>query len=163
MVKKCIACGSTNSVQAVYDTSSEEGEWRCPSCINERFPPGSRVVKFTDTSHPLRPAYYMKLESEDDLDAVLWMGERAQKIGAKGIKTCFYTAHKKDRRIGPMSFSLGHADSIIQMREHIDKLRLWLETSDVIQRVDQRDELMENSEDSIPLFAPINPEKHHTM
>jgi hypothetical protein len=85
-------------------------------------------VKFTDTSHPLRPAYYLCIESQEDLDLIMTVGERAHTIGAKGIEACFYAAFKKGRRIGPSSFRLGHNDSVAQLRTHVDTLRMYIET-----------------------------------
>ncbi len=130
MTKTCDACGSTEGVQFIYNSFSDGGEWRCNSCLNERFPEGSRVVKFTDTSHPHRPAYYMCIESQDDLDLIMTVGERAHTIGAKGIEACFYAAFKRGRRIGPSAFTLGHTGSVTQLRSHVDTLRTYLETSE---------------------------------
>ncbi|MHA1949742.1 MAG: hypothetical protein ACXAAO_03120 [Candidatus Thorarchaeota archaeon] len=130
MTKICDSCGSTDRVQFVYNSFSDGGEWRCNSCLNNRFPEGSRVVKFTDTSHPHRPAYYMCIESQEDLDLIMTVGERAHTIGAKGIEACFYAAFKQGRRIGPSSFSLGHTGSVSQLRSHVDTLRMYIETAD---------------------------------
>ena len=155
MIMRCGACGSTRDVQAVYDEYSEGNEWRCSACINKRFAPGTRVVKFTDTAHPHRPAYYMSLESEDDLELVLTVGKRAQKIGAKGFKAFFYTAHMKGLHINSGALSLGHSDSIIQLRGQVDKMRMWMETSRVIPTIRQNNEGEEDEEDPPPLFSPI--------
>ncbi len=130
MTKTCDACGSIEGVQFIYNSFSDGGEWRCNSCLNERFPEGSRVVKFTDTSHPNRPAYYMCIESQEDLDLIMTVGERAHTIGAKGIEACFYAAFKRGRRIGPSAFTLGHTGSVAQLRSHVDTLRTYLETSE---------------------------------
>ncbi|MFW9926779.1 MAG: hypothetical protein ACFFDM_08440 [Candidatus Thorarchaeota archaeon] len=130
MTKTCDACGSSEGVQYVYNSFSDGGEWRCDTCLNERFPEGSRIVKFTDTSHPLRPAYYLCIESQEDLDIIMTVGERAHTLGAKGIEACFYAAFKKGRRIGPHSFRLGHNDSVGQLRSQVDNLRMYIETSE---------------------------------
>ena len=130
MTKSCDSCRSTDRVQFVYNSFSDGGEWRCNSCLNDRFPEGSRIVKFTDTSHPHRPAYYMCIESQEDLDLIMTVGERAHSIGAKGIEACFYAAFKRGRRIGPSSFSLGHTGSVAQLRSYVDSLRMYIETSD---------------------------------
>ena len=132
MVKTCDKCSSTEGVQFVYNSFSDGGEWRCNTCLNGQFPEGSRIVKFTDTSHPLRPAYYLCIESQEDLDLIMTVGERAHTIGAKGIEACFYTAFKRGRRIGPHSFTLGHDGSVAQLRSHVDTLRMYLETSERI-------------------------------
>lgn len=132
MVKTCDSCGSTDNVQLVYNSFSEGGDWRCNTCLNKQFPEGSRIVKFTDMSHPLRPAYYLCVESQEDLDLIMTVGERAHTMGVKGIEACFYTAFKRGRRIGPNSFTLGHAGSVAQLRSHVDTLRMYLETSERI-------------------------------
>jgi len=157
MTVRCGACGSRINVQIVYDSSSNEGKLRCQSCVNTRFPMGTRVVKFVDRSQPVGRAYYMSLETEDDLDLILRVGERARKINAEGFEAHFYRAHMSERLIGPSSFSLSHAESAIQMRGHIDKLRLWMETSRVFQRV-KEEEVKSRSlpEPTYPLFAPVN-------
>ena len=90
MGQQCGACGSTTNVQYVFDSFCETGEWRCNSCLGQRFPEGSRIVKFTDKSHPLRPAYYMCVETQEDLDLIMTVGQRAQKLGAIGMEACFY-------------------------------------------------------------------------
>ncbi|MHA2377795.1 MAG: hypothetical protein ACXADO_10880 [Candidatus Thorarchaeota archaeon] len=157
MTARCGACGSRNNVQIVYDSSSNEGELRCQSCVNSRFPLGTRVVKFTDSSRPLRRAYYMSLETEDDLDLLLTVGERARKIRAEGFEAYFYRAHMAEKVISPRSFSLGHADSAIQLRGHIDKLRLWMETSRVFSQINEEEEEPTSiPKPAYPLFAPIN-------
>lgn len=155
MNMRCGACGSAKDVHAIYDEYSEGSEWRCTACVNKRFAPGTRVVKFTDTAHPHHPAYYMSLESEDDLELVLTVGKRAQKIGAKGFKAFFYTAHMKGLHINSGALSLGHADSIIHLRGQVDKMRMWMETSRVIPTIRQNSEVEEDEADPPPLFSPI--------
>jgi hypothetical protein len=158
MVLRCSRCGSTDSVQLVYDSFSEEGKHRCHNCVNQLFTHGTHVVKFSDTSHPLRPAYYMNLKSEEDLDLVMTLGKRAQMFKAKGFKASFFMAHEKGRRIGLVSMSLGQMDSIIQLRGHVDKLRMWMETSSVIEKERLRND--PSDDDDMPaLFSPINPPK----
>ncbi|MFX1559306.1 MAG: hypothetical protein ACFFBL_01840 [Promethearchaeota archaeon] len=130
MSKSCDKCGSTDGVHFVYNSFSDGGDWRCNTCLNKQFPEGSRIVKFTDISHPLRPAYYLCIESQEDLDLIMTVGERAHSLGAKGIEACFYTAFKRGRRIGPSSFTLGHDGSVAQLRSHVDTLRMYLETSE---------------------------------
>ena len=130
MVKQCGACGSTDNVQYIFDSFCETGEWRCSSCLGRRFPEGSRVVKFTDKSHPQRPAYYMCVETQEDLDLIMTVGERAQKLGAKGMEACFYASLIRGRPISPHSFSLGHADSESRLRSYVDSLRMHIETSE---------------------------------
>ena len=130
MVKQCGVCGSTNNVQYVFDSFCESGEWRCNSCLGTRFPEGSRIVKFTDKSHPLRPAYYMCVETQEDLDLIMTVGERAQKLGAKGMEACFYASLIRGRPVSPQSFSLGHADSESRLRAYVDSFRMYLETSE---------------------------------
>ncbi len=158
MVLRCSRCGSTEKVQLVYDSFSEEGKHRCRDCVNQLFKHGSHVVKFTDMSHPHRPAYYLNLESEEDLDLVLTLGRRAQKFRAKGFQASFFKAHEKGRRIGLVSMSLGQMNSIIQLRGHVDKLRMWMETSSVIEKEKQRND-RSNDDDMPALFSPINPPK----
>lgn len=153
---RCGACGSTRNVHAVYNEFSEGNEWRCTSCVNKHFLPGTRVVKFTDTEHPLHPAFYMTLETEDDLDLVLSVGEKAQKMHAKGFKVFFYTAHAKGLHINSGALSLGHADSIIQLRSQVDKMRMWMETSRVIPTAKKCPVDANDEEDVSPLFSPIN-------
>ncbi len=158
MVLRCSRCGSIDKVQLVYDSFSEEGKHRCRACVCQRFKHGSHVVKFTDTSHPHRPSYYMNLESEEDLDLVLTLGKRAQKFNARGFKASFFMAHEKGRQIGLVSMSLGQMDSIIQLRGHVDRLRMWMETSSVIEMENLRTE--SSDDDDMPvLFSPINPPK----
>ncbi|TFG33724.1 hypothetical protein EU527_07110 [Candidatus Thorarchaeota archaeon] len=130
MTKQCGLCGSEANVQYVYDSFCERGEWRCNTCLGTRFPEGSRIVKFTDTSHPLRPSYYMAIETQEDLDLIMAVGQRAHRLGAKGIHACFYTTFKHGRPVGPNSFSLGHVDSESKLRACIDSLRMYLETSE---------------------------------
>ena len=130
MVKQCGSCGSTDNVQYVFDSFCESGEWRCHSCLGRRFPEGSRIVKFTDKSHPLRPAYYMCVETQEDLDLVMTVGRRAQRLGAKGMEACFYATLIRGRPISPESFSLGHADSESRLRAYVDSIRMHLETSE---------------------------------
>ncbi|TFG95139.1 hypothetical protein E4H12_13895 [Candidatus Thorarchaeota archaeon] len=130
MVKQCGKCGSTDKVQYVFDSFCESGEWRCNACLGARFPEGSRIVKFTDKSHPLRPAYYMCVETQEDLDLIMTVGERAQKLGAKGMEACFYATLIRGRPVSPQSFSLGHADSESRLRAYVDSLRMHLETSE---------------------------------
>lgn len=74
----------------------------------------------------------MCIESQEDLDLIMTVGERAHTIGAKGIEACFYAAFKKGRRIGPSAFTLGHDGSIAQLRSHIDTLRMYIETAEKI-------------------------------
>jgi hypothetical protein len=83
----------------------------------------------------------------------LTLGRRAQKFKAKGFKASFFKAHEKGRRIGLVSMSLGQMDSIIQLRGHVDKLRMWMETSSVIEN------LPDDDDDMPALFSPINPPK----
>ena len=130
MVKTCDLCGSVDGVQFVYNSFSDGGDWRCDACLNQGFPEGSRIVKFTDTSHPNRPAYYMCIESQDDLDLIMTVGERAHSLGAKGMEACFYAAFKRGRRIGPHAFALGHDGSVAKLRSHVDTLRMYLATSE---------------------------------
>jgi hypothetical protein len=85
------------------------------------------------------------------------LGKRAQKFNAKGFKASFFMAHEKGRRIGLVSMSLGQMNSIIQLRGHVDKLRMWMETSSVIEKEKLRND---TSDDDMPaLFSPINPPK----
>lgn len=158
MVKRCTVCGSMESVQLVYDSFSEEGKYKCHYCVNKDFSHGSHVVKFTDTSHPQRPAYYMNLKTEADLDLVVTLGQRAQMFRAKGFEASFFMAHEKGRRIGLVSMSLGQANSIIQLRSHVDKLRMWMETSEMIEKERLRNE-PPGDDDGPALFSPINPPK----
>lgn len=130
MIKQCGKCGSTDNVQYVFDSFCESGEWRCNSCLGARFPEGSRIVKFTDKSHPLKPAYYMCVETQEDLDLIMTVGQRAQKLGAKGMEACFYATLIHGRPVSPESFSLGHADSESRLRAYVDSLRMHLETSE---------------------------------
>ncbi|MGY5861478.1 MAG: hypothetical protein RTU09_03825 [Candidatus Thorarchaeota archaeon] len=111
-------------------------------------------MKFTDTANPHHPTYYMSVKSNADLDLVMSVSDRAQEIGAKGYQACFYTAHNQERLIGPMAFPLGYAGSNQRLRKHVDKLRMWMETSSILS---SRDEFNSNLEDSIPLFAPVSP------
>ena len=141
MTAHCGACGSTENVQYVYDSFCESGEYRCNTCLGERFPEGSRIVKFTDTSHPLRPSYYLAIETQEDLDLIMTVGQRANRLGAKGIHACFYTAFKHGRPVGPNSFSLGHVDSESRLRACVDTLRMYLETSEKLHKL---------SEESLP-------------
>jgi hypothetical protein len=159
MVLRCSRCGSTDNVQLVYDSFSEEGKYRCSACVNQRFKLGAHIVKFTDTSHPLRPAYYMNLESEEDLDLVMTLGKRAQQFRAKGFQASFFKAHEKGRRIGLVSMSLGQLDSIIQLRGHVDRLRMWMETSTVLESEHLRSRPVKDDDDMPALFSPINPPK----
>jgi hypothetical protein len=49
-------------------------------------------------------------------------------------------------------------NSIIQLRGHVDKLRMWMETSSVIEKEKQRNN--RSTDDDMPaLFSPINPPK----
>ncbi|MFW9805203.1 MAG: hypothetical protein ACFFFK_00575 [Candidatus Thorarchaeota archaeon] len=130
MAKTCESCGSTDDVQFVYNSFSDGGDWRCNECLNKQFPEGSRIVKFTDTSHPLRPAYYLCIESQDDLDLIMTVGERAHNLGARGMEACFYAAFKRGRRISPYSFPLGHDGSVAKLRSHIDTLRMYYVASE---------------------------------
>jgi hypothetical protein len=99
----------------------------------------------------------MSLETEDDLDLLLTVGERARKIRAEGFEAYFYRAHMAEKVISPRSFSLGHADSAIQLRGHIDKLRLWMETSRVFSQINEEEEEPTSiPKPAYPLFAPIN-------
>jgi hypothetical protein len=137
MTNQCGGCGSTENLQYVYDSFCETGEWRCNVCLGTRFPEGSRIVKFTDISHPLRPAYYMAIETQDDLDLIMTVGQRAQKLGAKGIEACFYTTLKHGRPVGPNSFTLGHPDSESKLRACVDSLRMHLETSEKFHTIEE--------------------------
>ena len=130
MMKTCSSCGSTDDVQYVYNSFSDGGDWRCNQCLNKQFSEGSRIVKFTDISHPQRPAYYLCIESQEDLDLIMTVGERAQSMGAKGIEACFYTAFKRGRRIGPHSFTLGHDGSVALLKSHVDTLRMFFEATE---------------------------------
>jgi hypothetical protein len=132
MDNQCGVCGCKENLQYVYDSFCESGEWRCNSCLGARFPEGSRIVKFTDRSHPLRPAYYMAVETQEDLDLIMMVGQRAHRLGAKGIEACFYAAFKHGRPVEPSVFSLGHSDSESKLRAYIDSLRMHIETSDKI-------------------------------
>jgi hypothetical protein len=127
MSHRCGLCGSEVNVEYVYDSFSLSGEWRCSTCVNNRFPEGSRIVKFTDRSHPLRPAYFLNIESESDLDVLMDVGQKAVKVGGGRIEACFYTG--KGKRVGPASITLGHPRSLMQFRERVDHLRVWLATS----------------------------------
>jgi hypothetical protein len=100
----------------------------------------------------------MNIKSEDDLDLVMTLGKRAQKFKARGFKASFFMAHEKGRRIGLVSMSLGEMDSNIQLRSHVDKLRMWMETSTIIEKDKMRNE--PSDDDDMPaLFSPINPPK----
>ncbi|MHA1769335.1 MAG: hypothetical protein ACTSV3_05725 [Candidatus Thorarchaeota archaeon] len=127
MTKRCGACGSEVGVELVYDSFSLSGEWRCKSCIDKGFPEGSRIVKFTDRSHPLHPSYFLNVETETDLDLLMDVGQKAVKVGGGRIEACFYTA--KGKRVAPSSITLGHPRSMSQFRERVDHLRLWLAAS----------------------------------
>ena len=117
----------------------------------------TRVDEFVDKSQPLARAYYMSLETEDDLDLIQRVGERARKIKAEGFEAHVYRAHMSERLIGPRSFSLSHAESAIQMRGHIDKLRLWMETSRVFPQTKEAQERPSSiPEPTYPLFAPVS-------
>ena len=109
-------------------------------------------MKFTDKSHPLSPAYYMCVETQEDLDLIMTVGQRAQKLGAIGMEACFYASLKHGRPISPETFSLGHADSESRLRYHVDSLRMHLETAE---------KFNERKNDSLPKIlwsrmAPIN-------
>jgi hypothetical protein len=137
MSNQCGACGSTENLQYVYDSFCEAGEWRCNKCLGTRFPEGSRIVKFTDISHPLRPAYYMAIETQEDLDLIMTVGQRAHKMGARGIEACFYTTLKHGRPVEPNSFTLGHPDSESKLRACVDSLRMHLETSEKLHIIEE--------------------------
>jgi hypothetical protein len=92
-------------------------------------------VKFTDQSHPLRPSYYMTIETQEDLDLIMTVGQRANRLGAKGFEACFYASFKHGRPIGPTSFSLGHLDSESKLRACVDSLKMHLETAEKINAV----------------------------
>ncbi|TFF96417.1 hypothetical protein EU546_01485 [Candidatus Thorarchaeota archaeon] len=130
MTSRCSVCGSEEDVEYIYDSFSVAGEYRCSSCVNKGFPPGARIVKFVDKSHPLKPAYFLNIESESDLDLLMDVGTRAQRSGVNCIEACFYTA--KGKRVGPSSFTLGHPSSLNTFRERVDQLRVWLATSEVL-------------------------------
>ncbi len=132
MTVRCGACGSEKDVEYVYDSFSLAGEYRCSSCVNKGFPPEARIVKFVDKSHPLRPAYFLNIESEADLDVLMDVGTRAQRTGVNCIEACFYTARGK--RVGPSSLTLGHPSSMLTFRERVDQLRVWLAASEVMPR-----------------------------
>ena len=153
MNTRCSTCGSTEDTHVVYSSLVNEAEWKCRSCVSKRFPSGTRVVKFTDTANPYHPTYYLSVKSNADLDLIMSVSERAREIGAKGFQACFYTAHNQERLIGPMAFPLGYAGSNLRLRKHVDKLRMWMETSSILPG---RVESESNLEDSKPLFAPIN-------
>ena len=135
MTAQCEICGSTKNVQYVYDSFCESGAWRRNECLGARFPEGSRIVKFTDTSHPLHPSYYMAIETQEDLDLIMTVGQRANRLGAKGMHACFYATIKHGRPVGPNSFSLGHTDSESKLRACVDTLRMYLETSEKLQQL----------------------------
>jgi hypothetical protein len=130
MAARCGACGSEEDVELVYDSFSLAGEYRCSKCVNKGFPPDARIVKFVDKSHPLRPAFFLNIESEADIDLLMDVGTRAQQTGVNCIEACFYTA--KGKRIGPSSFTLGHTSSMNVFRERVDQLRVWLATSEFL-------------------------------
>lgn len=135
MTKRCGSCGSEVGVEYVYDSFSLGGEWRCSTCVNKRFPEGSRIVKFTDKSHPLRPAYFLNIESESDLDVLMDVGQKAVNVGGGRIEACFYTA--RGRRVAPSAIRLGHPQSLSQFRERVDHLRVWLATSKMFEQQQQ--------------------------
>jgi len=72
----------------------------------------------------------MCVETQEDLDLIMTVGQRAQKLGAVGMEACFYASLKHGRPISPESFSLGHADSESRLRSHLDSLRMHLETTE---------------------------------
>jgi hypothetical protein len=72
----------------------------------------------------------MAIETQEDLDLIMTVGQRAHKMGAKGIEACFYTTLKHGRPVGPNSFTLGHPDSESKLRACVDSLRMHLETSE---------------------------------
>jgi hypothetical protein len=72
----------------------------------------------------------MCVETQEDLDLVMTVGERAQRLGAKGIEACFYASLIHGRPVSPESFSLGHSDSEARLRAYVDSLRMHLETSE---------------------------------
>ena len=92
-------------------------------------------MKFTDRAYPSQPVYHLPLKNEMDLELVLTLGDRAQRIGAKGFEACFYTAQREVGRFAPVSFDLGNAGGSIQFRGYVDKLRLQLETSKTFAQV----------------------------
>jgi hypothetical protein len=110
--------------------------------MKKRFPAGTRVVKFIDRAYPLQPVYHLPLRSEMDLELVLTLGDRAQRIGAEGFEACFYTSQKETGRFAPVSFDLGQSGGSIKFRGYVDKLRLQIETSRTFAQVGSlRDEL----------------------
>jgi len=72
----------------------------------------------------------MCVETQEDLDLIMTVGQRAQQLGAIGMEACFYASLKHGRPISPESFSLGHADSESRLRAHVDNLRMYLETAE---------------------------------
>jgi hypothetical protein len=79
----------------------------------------------------------MTIETQEDIDLIMTVGQRAHKLGAKGIEACFYTTLKHGRPVEPNSFTLGHPDSESKLRACIDSLRMHLETSEKFQAIEE--------------------------
>lgn len=82
----------------------------------------------------------MAIETQEDLDLIMTVGQRAHKMGAKGIEACFYTALKHGRPVGPNPISLGHSDSESKLRACVDTLRMNLETSEKIHKLEENNQ-----------------------
>jgi len=82
----------------------------------------------------------MAIETQEDLDLIMTVGQRAHKMGAKGIEACFYTALKHGRPVGPYPISLGHSDSESKLRACVDTLRMHLETSEKLHTLEENNQ-----------------------
>ena len=132
MTKLCSECGSDQDVQLVYNHHAYAGRWMCYPCATKAFPPGSRVVRFSDISGIYPASCYIGVNSDDDLEAILQMSRRAQMIDATNIQAQFYTVWRRNRKMVPKFVSLGHKYSLVSLRENIDSLRVWLTASEII-------------------------------
>ncbi|UCE09567.1 MAG: hypothetical protein JSW61_11425 [Candidatus Thorarchaeota archaeon] len=132
MTEHCERCGSEKNVQIVYDYFTPTKYSICSSCAAEEFAPGSRIVRFTDRSSPYYASCYLHIKSENDLEDVLLMGERAQKIGSGSIQSQTYTVRNNGKRMAPTSVSFGTKGSIIDLHANLDRMRVWLTASKIV-------------------------------
>ncbi|MHA1961194.1 MAG: hypothetical protein ACW99U_13275 [Candidatus Thorarchaeota archaeon] len=125
-------------MQLVYDYSTPTKYSICSSCAADEYTPGSRIVRFTDKSSRYSASCYLHVKNESDLESALAMGERAQNISSSSIQSQMYTVWSNGKPMAPTSVSFGMRNSLIDLQANLDRMRVWLTASKIIQIADRR-------------------------
>jgi len=131
-MKKC-KCGSSKNLFYIRDPLSGACGWMCHVCNKSRFPKGSTVLMFKDSSHRFRARYYVQIIPDAEQDEILNVGEWGQKKGTNVVHVYIYSGWNNGSRNGVSSFNMGHPDSLEHLRANLDRIRLSIPMKDVVQ------------------------------